>query len=110
MWSFVLVISAKAMGCNNAEHPDKYGHYREAKFTMTKHHWWWKVRPEKKTSIFYPTVNRLFSARIWFVCMCIQSSNWNLESVFVEEGKHENPEKNPWTCKTELVYDTESRD
>jgi hypothetical protein len=28
----------------------------------------------------------------------------------VEEGKHENPEKNPWTCKTELVYDTESRD
>nr|XP_042895942.1 alpha-1,6-mannosyl-glycoprotein 2-beta-N-acetylglucosaminyltransferase isoform X1 [Parasteatoda tepidariorum] len=29
--------------CNNAKHPDLYGHYREAKFTQTKHHWWWKV-------------------------------------------------------------------
>ena len=34
---------AQAMGCNNAEHPDMYGHYREVKFTMTKHHWWWKA-------------------------------------------------------------------
>ncbi|XP_031561260.1 alpha-1,6-mannosyl-glycoprotein 2-beta-N-acetylglucosaminyltransferase-like [Actinia tenebrosa] len=34
---------AKEIGCNNADHPDKYGHYREAKFTMTKHHWWWKA-------------------------------------------------------------------
>lgn len=24
-------------------HPDLYGHYREAKFTQTKHHWWWKA-------------------------------------------------------------------
>jgi len=30
-------------GCLNAEHPDKYGHYREAHITMTKHHWWWKI-------------------------------------------------------------------
>ncbi|XP_065341868.1 alpha-1,6-mannosyl-glycoprotein 2-beta-N-acetylglucosaminyltransferase isoform X1 [Cloeon dipterum] len=29
--------------CLNAEHPDLYGHYREAKFTQTKHHWWWKA-------------------------------------------------------------------
>lgn len=29
--------------CNNAKHPDLYGHYREAKFTQTKHHWWWKI-------------------------------------------------------------------
>ncbi|KRF78255.1 alpha-1,6-mannosyl-glycoprotein 2-beta-N-acetylglucosaminyltransferase isoform X2 [Drosophila virilis] len=28
--------------CNNALYPDLYGHYREAKFTQTKHHWWWK--------------------------------------------------------------------
>lgn len=34
---------ARAMGCNNAEYPDSYGHYREVKFTMTKHHWWWKI-------------------------------------------------------------------
>ena len=30
--------------CINAQHPDSYGHYREAKYTQTKHHWWWKVR------------------------------------------------------------------
>ncbi|KAG5899452.1 hypothetical protein JTB14_015305 [Gonioctena quinquepunctata] len=29
--------------CNNALYPDVYGHYREAKFTQTKHHWWWKA-------------------------------------------------------------------
>lgn len=29
--------------CNNALFPDVYGHYREAKFTQTKHHWWWKL-------------------------------------------------------------------
>lgn len=26
--------------CNNALYPDLYGHYREAKFTQTKHHWY----------------------------------------------------------------------
>ena len=31
------------VGCTNAQHPDLYGHYREAKFTQTKHHWWWKA-------------------------------------------------------------------
>jgi alpha-1,6-mannosyl-glycoprotein beta-1,2-N-acetylglucosaminyltransferase len=34
---------ALAMNCTNAEHPDTYGHYREAKITAVKHHWWWKV-------------------------------------------------------------------
>ncbi|XP_031625273.1 alpha-1,6-mannosyl-glycoprotein 2-beta-N-acetylglucosaminyltransferase-like [Contarinia nasturtii] len=34
---------ALARNCNNANHPDMYGHYREAKFTQTKHHWWWKA-------------------------------------------------------------------
>ena len=34
---------ARAMACINAEHPDMYGHYREVKYTMTKHHWWWKL-------------------------------------------------------------------
>ncbi|XP_017008871.2 alpha-1,6-mannosyl-glycoprotein 2-beta-N-acetylglucosaminyltransferase isoform X1 [Drosophila takahashii] len=29
--------------CNNAMYPDLYGHYREAKFTQTKHHWIWKA-------------------------------------------------------------------
>ncbi|XP_057678078.1 alpha-1,6-mannosyl-glycoprotein 2-beta-N-acetylglucosaminyltransferase [Corythoichthys intestinalis] len=31
------------LGCLNAEHPDSYGHYREADVTQTKHHWWWKL-------------------------------------------------------------------
>jgi hypothetical protein len=37
------VYRAKEMLCNNALYPDLYGHYREAKFTQTKHHWWWKA-------------------------------------------------------------------
>ncbi|KAL4702467.1 hypothetical protein ACJJTC_005123, partial [Scirpophaga incertulas] len=31
------------LNCNNALHPDLHGHYREAKYTQTKHHWWWKA-------------------------------------------------------------------
>lgn len=43
-WFTGCACRAKRSGCNNADHPDQYGHYREAKFTMTKHHWWWKVQ------------------------------------------------------------------
>ncbi|XP_029352192.1 alpha-1,6-mannosyl-glycoprotein 2-beta-N-acetylglucosaminyltransferase [Echeneis naucrates] len=35
--------NALKTGCLNAEHPDSYGHYREAHITQTKHHWWWKL-------------------------------------------------------------------
>ncbi|CAD7084104.1 unnamed protein product [Hermetia illucens] len=34
---------ALRLRCNNANYPDLYGHYREAAFTQTKHHWWWKA-------------------------------------------------------------------
>lgn len=34
---------AVKLGCINAEYPDSFGHYREAKFSQTKHHWWWKL-------------------------------------------------------------------
>lgn len=34
---------AQRLKCTNANWPDLYGHYREAKFTQTKHHWWWKA-------------------------------------------------------------------
>lgn len=34
---------ALKLKCNNAEHPDKYGHYREASYCQTKHHWFWKL-------------------------------------------------------------------
>lgn len=38
-----LNCRAMVRQCNNALFPDLYGHYREAKFTQTKHHWWWKA-------------------------------------------------------------------
>lgn len=34
---------AVKIGCINALNPDSYGHYREAKYSQTKHHWWWKI-------------------------------------------------------------------
>ncbi|CRK94229.1 CLUMA_CG007744, isoform A [Clunio marinus] len=34
---------AKSINCTNYESPDVYKHYREAKFTQMKHHWWWKL-------------------------------------------------------------------
>jgi alpha-1,6-mannosyl-glycoprotein beta-1,2-N-acetylglucosaminyltransferase len=34
---------ALVKGCQNAQHPDQYGHYREARVTIIKHHWWWKI-------------------------------------------------------------------
>ena len=41
------------MDCLNAEFPDSYGHYREAKFAALKHHWWWKVRMPLASSQYY---------------------------------------------------------
>ena len=35
---------AKTANCLNARFPDTYGHYREASYTQTKHHWFWKVQ------------------------------------------------------------------
>ena len=34
---------ALVANCQNARYPDLYGHYREASFSQTKHHWWWKA-------------------------------------------------------------------
>lgn len=31
------------MQCANWKHPDKYGHYRVARYAQIKHHWWWKM-------------------------------------------------------------------
>lgn len=39
---FILKRALKRK-CNNAHYPDLYGHYREAAFTQTKHHWFWKT-------------------------------------------------------------------
>lgn len=35
---------ALRLNCNNAQFPDKYGHYREAKYVQLKHHWMWKLQ------------------------------------------------------------------
>lgn len=35
---------AQKSNCNNWEHPDSYGHYREVRYVMTKHHWFWKLQ------------------------------------------------------------------
>ncbi|XP_025974069.2 alpha-1,6-mannosyl-glycoprotein 2-beta-N-acetylglucosaminyltransferase [Dromaius novaehollandiae] len=35
--------AALRLGCLNAQYPDSFGHYREARFSQTKHHWWWKL-------------------------------------------------------------------
>jgi len=29
--------------CTNSKWPDMHGHYREPKYSQTKHHWWWKA-------------------------------------------------------------------
>lgn len=34
---------ALIVNCQNAQWADLYGHYREASFTQTKHHFWWKA-------------------------------------------------------------------
>ncbi|XP_062432985.1 alpha-1,6-mannosyl-glycoprotein 2-beta-N-acetylglucosaminyltransferase [Rhea pennata] len=39
----VSKAAALRLGCINAEYPDSFGHYREARFSQTKHHWWWKL-------------------------------------------------------------------
>lgn len=39
----ITIEQAAVRKCINALTPDLYGHYREAKFTQTKHHWWWKA-------------------------------------------------------------------
>jgi alpha-1,6-mannosyl-glycoprotein beta-1,2-N-acetylglucosaminyltransferase len=47
---------AERLGCINSKWPDLYGHYREAKFTQTKHHWWWKANRifnELRATMYY---------------------------------------------------------
>ncbi|XP_014785996.1 alpha-1,6-mannosyl-glycoprotein 2-beta-N-acetylglucosaminyltransferase [Octopus bimaculoides] len=39
----VKKAEAIKLDCNNAASPDRYGHYREAKYCQTKHHWLWKL-------------------------------------------------------------------
>jgi alpha-1,6-mannosyl-glycoprotein beta-1,2-N-acetylglucosaminyltransferase len=33
----------RVLNCTNAQYPDRFGNYREARLTQIKHHWWWKA-------------------------------------------------------------------
>ncbi|CAG2162569.1 unnamed protein product [Oppiella nova] len=37
------IKEAQRIGCRNRLNADSYGHFREAKYTQTKHHFWWKI-------------------------------------------------------------------
>lgn len=39
----ITKLRAILTGCINGEFPDLYGHYREARYSQMKHHWWWKT-------------------------------------------------------------------
>lgn len=60
--------------CNNARYPDLYGHYREAKFTQTKHHWVWKAN-----RVFNELeVTRYHTGRIFMILIIFNNINSHL--------------------------------
>ena len=49
--------------CTNSRWPDVHGHYREAKYSQTKHHWWWKLN-----WIFqHLTITKYFTGHVLFI-------------------------------------------
>uniref|UniRef100_A0A0N5AD62 Alpha-1,6-mannosyl-glycoprotein 2-beta-N-acetylglucosaminyltransferase n=1 Tax=Syphacia muris TaxID=451379 RepID=A0A0N5AD62_9BILA len=55
---------AERVRCRNWAHPDKYGHYRVAKLTQIKHHWWWKMN-----YVFDGVMKRFSLSRVWVVLL-----------------------------------------
>ncbi|PAV81013.1 hypothetical protein WR25_06934 [Diploscapter pachys] len=55
---------AHKLGCQNADHSDKYGNYRVAKLTQIKHHWWWKMN-----FVFDGIVDRLGLEKAWILLL-----------------------------------------
>eukprot|EP00040_Diaphanoeca_grandis_P030991 m.184520 g.184520 ORF g.184520 m.184520 type:complete len:498 (+) comp32195_c0_seq2:156-1649(+) len=41
--TWVTPEEAETLNCQNKKSPDTYNHYREARYTQIKHHWWWKA-------------------------------------------------------------------
>ena len=82
-WFSLLRCRAIKLKCLNAETPDKYGHYREAKFSQIKHHWFWKVsewlfllpwnRDSISSSWFCITYSKseMYSGSIVWVSVCV---------------------------------------
>ena len=59
-WS---VAKYPGSNCTNSRWPDVHGHYREAKYSQTKHHWWWKLN-----WIFqHLTITKYFTGHVLFI-------------------------------------------
>ncbi|UYV72028.1 MGAT2 [Cordylochernes scorpioides] len=78
-------IEAAKLGCNNAAHPDLYGHYREASFTQTKHHWWWKGSQH----VLFHQVNRVMDG-------LEVTHNHTGPVIFLEEDHYVSPDFLPF--------------
>lgn len=57
-------ISHRAAKLNCVGSPDLYNHYREARFTQTKHHWWWKANKWVIPSL----ITKYFDDNLFSVC------------------------------------------
>uniref|UniRef100_UPI00398F8BB4 alpha-1,6-mannosyl-glycoprotein 2-beta-N-acetylglucosaminyltransferase n=1 Tax=Pristiophorus japonicus TaxID=55135 RepID=UPI00398F8BB4 len=82
--------NAFKLGCINAEYPDSFGHYREAKFCQTKHHWWWKLH------------------FVWERVKVLEDHKGLM--LFIEEDHYLSPDfyhvlKNMWSLKAESCPD-----
>ncbi|XP_029454243.1 alpha-1,6-mannosyl-glycoprotein 2-beta-N-acetylglucosaminyltransferase [Rhinatrema bivittatum] len=82
--------AAVKLGCINAEYPDSFGHYREAKFSQTKHHWWWKLH------------------FVWERVKVLKDYNGLV--MFIEEDHYLSPDfyhvlKNMWSKRNEVCAD-----
>ena len=59
----LFIFRYPGTNCTNSKWPDLHGHYREAKYSQTKHHWWWKL-----TFIFqHLRVTKYFTGHVVFI-------------------------------------------
>uniref|UniRef100_A0A0R3RM30 Alpha-1,6-mannosyl-glycoprotein 2-beta-N-acetylglucosaminyltransferase n=1 Tax=Elaeophora elaphi TaxID=1147741 RepID=A0A0R3RM30_9BILA len=55
---------AAFLKCNNWRNPDKYGHFRVAKLTQIKHHWWWKMN-----YVFDGILKQYVLTKVWVILL-----------------------------------------
>ena len=75
-----MLFRAERLKCTNAKWPDLYGHYREAKFTQTKHHWWWKAN-----RIFNELrVTKNYNGKYWYMyCNHFRMTEYQIKSIII---------------------------
>lgn len=83
-----MVFRAIVNRCNNALYPDLYGHYREAKFTQTKHHWWWKAN--RVFNELEATRYHTGKSIIKYISLCFSNLVYNISGLvlFLEEDHY----------------------